>query len=90
MVLPSSLPPSANVAQVYYGSGCGKNVSYQGTSGTVTITKVRSDGGFEGTFDVMLSCKTFSSCAGPDEHLTGAFVSTACTALDVNVTPTCS
>jgi len=89
-VYPSTLPASANVAQVYYGSGCGKAVAYSGKSGTVTITQVRTDGGFEGTFDVIISCTGFSSCTGPDAHLTGAFTSVACPALNVNVTATCS
>jgi hypothetical protein len=84
------VPKSGSVAAVYYGSGCEKSVSYLGISGTVTLTSVASDGGFAGTFDVTISCAGFSSCAGPDAHITGSFSSTTCTALSVNVTPTCS
>jgi hypothetical protein len=83
-------PVNANVASVYYGSGCQKSVSYGGISGTVTLTAVTPDGGFSGTFDVMISCASFASCAGPDAHITGSFSSTTCTALTVNVTPTCT
>lgn len=86
----TGLPKSASVAAVYYGSGCQKSVSYEGISGTVTLTSIASDGVFAGTFDVMISCASFSSCAGPDAHITGSFSSTTCTALSVNVTPTCS
>jgi hypothetical protein len=86
----NQLPASSNVAQVYYGSGCTKNVAYSGTSGAVTITNVNSDGSLKGTFDVVVSCAGFSSCAGPDAHLTGTFSSAACAALDVNVIPACS
>jgi hypothetical protein len=86
----TDLPPSANVAQVYYGSGCEKDVSFEGTSGTVTLTEVNSDGSLDGTFDAIISCAGFSSCSGPDAHLTGSFHSIACTELNVNVTPTCS
>jgi hypothetical protein len=84
------LPVSTNVADVYYGSGCQKSVSFNGISGTITISSVTSDGSFAGTFDVMISCAGFDSCAGPDAHLTGMFSSTTCTALSVNRTPTCS
>jgi hypothetical protein len=84
------IPKDASVATVYYGSGCQKTVSYLGISGTVTLTSVASDGSFAGTFDVMISCAGFSSCAGPDAHITGSFSSTTCTALSVNVTPTCT
>lgn len=84
------LPRSANVAQVYYGSGCGKDVSYEGISGTITVSTVKPDGSLAGTFDVAISCASFSSCAGPDAHITGTFSSAACTALNVNTTPACS
>jgi hypothetical protein len=85
------LPPSANVAQVYYGSGCGTAVSYFGTSGTVTLTKIDADNTYEGGFDVVLSCAGFSTCSGGDAHLTGSFRSTACGALatSINITPAC-
>lgn len=84
------IPTSASVAAVYYGSGCLKSVSYNGISGTVTISAVAPDGSFTGTFDSVISCADFATCAGPDAHITGSFSSTACTALNVNRTPTCS
>src|SRR5262249_51707074 len=80
------IPTSGSIATVYYGSGCQKTVSYLGISGTVTLTSVAPDSSFAGTFDVMISCAGFSSCAGPDAHVTGSFSSTTCTALAVNVT----
>jgi hypothetical protein len=86
----SSLPASANVAQAYFGSGCSKDIAYEGVSGTIAITAVHADGSFAGSFDLVLSCASFSSCAGPDAHVTGVFSSSACTTLDVNTIPTCS
>src|SRR5437773_1449396 len=56
-------PRSATVAEVYYGSGCGKSVAYGGKSGTVTVTSVRADGSLEGTFDVVITCAGVSSCS---------------------------
>jgi hypothetical protein len=91
-VFPSSgsLPAGTKVAKIYYGSGCDKSVAYGGTTGTVTVTTVKADGGLEGTFDITVSCASFSSCAGPDVHLTGSFASSACGSLNVNVIPNCS
>jgi len=84
------LPASMNVGQVYLGSGCSKDIAYSGTSGTITITSVHQDGSYAGTFDIMVSCSSFSSCAGPDAHLTGTFSSASCVSLDVNTIPACS
>ena len=83
-----SLPVSSKSAQVYYGSGCGKDVAYEGVSGSIVVTSSAA-GVVVGTFDVTISCATFSSCAGPDEHLTGKFTTAACAALDVSSTPSC-
>ena len=84
----SSLPSNANVAQVFYGSGCDKSVAFSGISGTVTVTPL-ADGSVRGTFDATISCAGFSSCAGPDAHLTGSFAPTSCSSLDVNTIPAC-
>jgi hypothetical protein len=84
------LPASANVAQVYFGSGCSKDIEYEGISGTVTIATVHQDGSYVGTFDVVVSCSSFSNCAGADAHLTGQFSSAACVSLNVNTIPACS
>lgn len=84
------LPRAANVAQVYYGTGCNKSIAYEGTSGTITITAVKPDGSLDGSFDVTISCAGYSSCAGPDAHLTGTFSSASCAALNPNHIPTCS
>ncbi len=91
-VYPSTnpLPAGTDVAQVYYGSGCDKTVAYSGTSGTITVSAVKADGSLEGSFDVTISCAGFSSCAGPDAHLTGTFSSASCSALNINVIPNCS
>jgi hypothetical protein len=86
----SSLPASSNVAQVYLGSGCSKDVEYEGVSGSVTIATVHADGSYAGTFDIMVSCASFGSCTGGDAHLTGSFTSAACASLDVNTIPGCS
>jgi len=89
-VFPQSvLPPNENVAQVYYGGGCGTSEPYEGTAGTITLTNVGAGGSMEGSFDVMISCLPLSSCAGPDAHLTGTFSSAACAALNVNQTSVC-
>jgi hypothetical protein len=84
------LPASSNVAQVYLGSGCSKDVEYEGVSGTITIATVHADGSYAGTFDIMVSCASFSACTGADAHLTGSFTSAACTSLNVNTIPACS
>jgi hypothetical protein len=84
------LPASANVAQVYLGGGCSKDLAYEGISGTVTIATVHQDGSYTGTFDVVVSCASFGSCTGPDAHLTGKFSSAACVSLNVNTIPACS
>jgi len=79
----------SNIAQLYYDGGCLKAQAHAGASGSVTLSSVGGDGSLEGTFDIVLTCDGFSSCSGPDAHLTGSFHSSSCTALNVNSTPAC-
>ena len=78
-----------NIAQLYYDGGCSKTEPHGGLSGTVTLTAVGADGTLDGTFDVVLTCGGFSTCTGPDAHLTGSFQAPACAGLNVNATPAC-
>ncbi len=79
----------SNIAQLYFDGGCHKAQAHTGASGTVTLTAVRSDGSLEGTFDIVLTCGGFSTCTGPDAHLTGSFLAVSCAGLNVNSTPAC-
>jgi hypothetical protein len=80
---------SSNIAQLYYDGGCQKAQAHAGLSGTVTLTSVLADGSLQGTFDIVLTCDGFSTCSGPDAHLTGSFHVTSCAGLNVNATPAC-
>ena len=82
--------PNAKVAELYYDGGCHKAQAHAGLSGTVTLINVGPDGSREGTFDITITCDGFSSCTGPDAHLTGSFHATSCAGLNVNATPACS
>jgi hypothetical protein len=79
----------SNIAQLYYDGGCQKAQAHAGASGTVVLTSLPADGSLEGTFDVVLTCDGFSTCSGPDAHLTGSFHAASCAGLNVNATPAC-
>jgi hypothetical protein len=80
---------NSNIAQLYYDGGCFKAQAHDGLSGTVTLTAIAQDGTLDGTFDIVLTCDGFSTCSGPDAHLTGSFHAAACAGLNVNATPAC-
>ena len=82
--------PNSKVAELYYDGGCHKAEAHEGLSGSVTVTSVGADGTVEGHFDVTITCGGFSSCTGPDAHLTGSFHATPCAGLNVNGTPACT
>src|SRR5205085_5402991 len=79
----------SNIAQLYSDGGCQKAQAHAGASGSVTLTAVSADGTLDGTFDVVLTCDGFSTCTGPDAHLTGSFHAASCAGLNVNSTPAC-
>jgi hypothetical protein len=79
----------SNISQLYYDGGCAKTQPHNGLSGSVTLSGVGTDGTLDGTFDIVLTCGGFSTCTGPDAHLTGTFHALACAGLNVNATPAC-
>jgi hypothetical protein len=82
--------PNSKVAELYYDGGCQKAQAHDGLSGSVTVTSVAADGTLEGNFDITITCGGFSSCTGPDAHLTGSFHATPCAGINVNATAACS
>jgi hypothetical protein len=81
--------PSSNSAEAYYQGGCYKADLYAGVFGSVHIASI-SNIQIAGSFDIVMSCQGFASCASDGGvHLVGTFNASSCAALDVNRSLTC-